>query len=257
MNILLTGHKGFIGSRIYKVLEADHNVTGFSCGVDLGTWGDTFRSLNPKDIDLVIHCGAVSDSYASGNHLWEMNYEATKGLLDWANQAKAKFIFISSAAAHKPTNQYGWTKRCIEDFTMLALPRFIFCILRLHNVWALDEPEKASPSIIRKLISGELKCVYKGCKRWFVHVDDVVDAIVSLTHIWQPSNYDIRGDENTSIEALVDAVYEGIDIPKPKLIDCPADVPTEIETYFPTNWNTTIRMSNQIDPIRKTLMKNQ
>ena len=57
MNILLTGHRGFIGSSLLKALELNHTVTGIDLqdGVDLLTCDFT-----NKHFDLIIHLAGRS-----------------------------------------------------------------------------------------------------------------------------------------------------------------------------------------------------
>ena len=54
MKILLTGHKGFIGSNMLKMLEKnEHEVTTFN-------WGDPLPTV--KGLDWVVHMGAISST---------------------------------------------------------------------------------------------------------------------------------------------------------------------------------------------------
>ena len=55
MKILITGHKGFIGSYIANYLATkDHEVEGFE-------WVENVVP-NVEGYDWVIHCGAISDT---------------------------------------------------------------------------------------------------------------------------------------------------------------------------------------------------
>ena len=51
MNILITGHKGFIGRELLKRLEVKNSVVG----LDLKDGNDLLDCVFPSDIDLVIH----------------------------------------------------------------------------------------------------------------------------------------------------------------------------------------------------------
>lgn len=53
MKILVTGHRGFIGSNLYKKLrDIGHDVDGFE-------WGDKFPGFNYQ---VVMHIGAISST---------------------------------------------------------------------------------------------------------------------------------------------------------------------------------------------------
>jgi len=54
MNILVTGHKGFIGKNIIKYLKPRYSVTGYEYKKNY------FPNL--KNIDLVIHLGALTST---------------------------------------------------------------------------------------------------------------------------------------------------------------------------------------------------
>ena len=254
--ILLTGNKGFIGSHLQEALQQQHQIITLDCGTDLATWRKSFSSLNPKNIDLVIHAGAISDSRATGQRLWLMNYEATKELAEWAFYRNTKLLFLSSCTAIDPQHDYGWTKRVAEDILTMIIPSRNRCILRLFNVWALDEPiEKANRSIIHKLVTGNLKHVYRDCVRAFVHITDVVSAVLQLTEHWVSGIYEVRANERTMIEELVDSVYAKITIPipKPTLIDCPIAKDIPAYTLKLTGWEAKIEVSEKINDIRKAL----
>jgi len=51
MKILVTGHKGFIGSNMVKALAPNHEISTYE-------WGDELPTI--KGLDWVIHIGAIS-----------------------------------------------------------------------------------------------------------------------------------------------------------------------------------------------------
>lgn len=53
MKILVTGHKGFIGSHMLTALQDEHKV-------DTYEWGDDYPKV--KKYDWVIHLGAISST---------------------------------------------------------------------------------------------------------------------------------------------------------------------------------------------------
>lgn len=263
MRILLTGNKGFIGSYIQEALQhAEHEVVTLDVATDIAKWRTAFMILNPQKIDLVIHCGAIADSSAKGNHLWRMNYETTKELAEWVIARNTRMLYISSCVAADPQNPYGWTKRAAEDIvSRTILPRNI-SIFRLFNVWALNEPaEKANRSIISKLITQDLTHVYRDCARYFVHVTDVASAVLKQVETWTPGIFEIRTTELTILEDFVNRVYayqeiDEVPVPKPTVIDCP--VATEIPAYQQIrlpDWEAKTEVRHKLTIIRAALVE--
>ena len=77
-NVLLTGHKGFIGSNLLPKLK-DHNVST----IDLQDGKDLLTCDLPDDIDCVIHLAALSNEplgELSHKLTEEINFEATINL---------------------------------------------------------------------------------------------------------------------------------------------------------------------------------
>jgi nucleoside-diphosphate-sugar epimerase len=120
MNVVVTGHQGFVGSHICQaLLEQKHNITG----VDDERMGQT---LAPKGIalsvratvgrgplghhlakaDVVVHCAAhadVSRNWTGGklerDKLWSNNVDATRNLLEQLGP-KTHVIFLSTCAVY-------------------------------------------------------------------------------------------------------------------------------------------------------------
>ena len=214
MKILLTGHKGFIGRHLCKVLSADYHLYGFSNCEKLETWLASFTDFmryQISDIDLILHFGAISDSRETGPKLWDLNYEATTYIAHYARSLNAKLIFASSCAAICPVIAYGWSKRTAENLLQHILPSEDLCILRFFNVWDFDESLKDNPSIVYKIITHQLPVVYKNCVQDFVHVSDVVKAITQLIDNWTPGIHQVGRSIPVNIETLVDDIAEHTD----------------------------------------------
>lgn len=122
MHALVTGANGFIGSNLCKQLTLNgHTVTamvlpgtslvnlqGISCNV---IYADI---TNPamldgklKDVDVVYHLAALP-SMAWGSHVFKVNYDGTKHMLDEAVKSKVKrFVFMSSLVVHGFNNYHN------------------------------------------------------------------------------------------------------------------------------------------------------
>ena len=76
MKVLVTGHKGFIGSHVYEhLVRLGFDVTGIDFPVDIGNFAEYSDLYKPK-FDVVIHLAAFAalrDSIENPNKFWENN----------------------------------------------------------------------------------------------------------------------------------------------------------------------------------------
>ena len=240
MKILLTGHNGFIGRKLHAALHED--VTGLDCDYDY----DQFH-IPPGRFDLVIHCGGLAVDSGNVNKLWNLNYKATTEIGDYCFETDTKLVFVSSAAAIDPKNSYGWSKHCAEYFLKTSVKEL--CILRPFNVWSYHEiPPR---SIVSKLLNRQLPQVFRNCSRDFVHINDIINAVMQLVGNWHEGTYELGTGESTDIETLANYLYADTD-ESFLVTDCP-----QVNTFSPhifarqvnllPNWTPT--------PLSKNLLK--
>ena len=227
MNVLLTGIKGFVGSELDRVLRRENAIS--VVGIDADNYDDflkDFCSVNFTDYDYVIHCGAIADSTEKSNILWEMNYKASVRIARECEDANTNLIFISSAASITPTTPYGWSKHCAEFYMQQKVVGPNLCILRPFNIWGFDEnKDNDKKSIVGKIINNKLPYIYKGCKRDFIYVSDVVSAIQSVVHDWTPGVFSLGTTKATNIDKLVNTLYAEADMKSSiPVVKCPPDI---------------------------------
>ena len=202
MKILVTGNEGFIGGRIVKALEMDHELYIFD---SMDFFNDWEECCEP---DVVIHCGAISNSGYVGPDIFKQNTEATRELGLFARKNKAKFIFLSSQLAYKPHNHYGWSKKYAEEalWSLAYTDNFNqdTCILRLPGVTGDEDFKKEgrNPSILTKVKSGELRFVIEGYRRRLINVEGVVNIILEVLARWRCGVFNIKVPE-ISIERMM------------------------------------------------------
>jgi dTDP-glucose 4,6-dehydratase/UDP-glucose 4-epimerase len=194
MKILLTGHKGFIGSHLHhKLCELDHTVTG----IDLINNNDlnVCTLPNESDLDLIIHLAGksgVRESFNDPGSYWLNNVEASRRLFN--SYSKTRIMYASSSTVYEPNlNPYANSKRVMEEIA----PHNSLG-LRFHTVYS-DTPRKGM--FIDKLLNGKLEYVTNHT-RDFIHVDDVCDAIIKLTNYSIKGVIDIGTGDNVSILEL-------------------------------------------------------
>jgi nucleoside-diphosphate-sugar epimerase len=169
VNILLTGHKGFIGSRLLKALELNHTVTG----IDLLEGDDLLTCEFPNvNFDLVIHLAGrsgVRESIKDPSAYWMNNVEASRRLFE--RYQDTRILYASSSSAYEPDlNPYAASKYIVEE----AAERYADTLgMRFHTVYS-DTPRKGM--FFDKLFNGGLEYVTDHY-RDFIHIEDLCDAI--------------------------------------------------------------------------------
>ena len=167
-NILITGHKGFIGSKLKKRLEKNFNIIG----IDIKDGNDLLSCNLPDDIDLVIHLAGKSGVRESINNpepYWKNNIQASKRLFD--KYKDNRIIYASSSSQYEPhLNPYAASKHCLE-YLANCYPNTLG--MRLHTVYS-DTPREGM--FFDKLKKGTLEYVTNHT-RDFIHMEDCLDCI--------------------------------------------------------------------------------
>src|SRR6185503_15283484 len=213
--VLLTGHKGYIGSILAPLLtQAGYAVTGMDTGyfasctlvpdpVVIPTINKDIRQLVPDELrgyDAVIHLAALSnDPIGNLDEGWtrEINYEGSVRLAEYAKNAGVKrFLFSSSCIMYgmseaqvvneesplDPRTEYARSKVFAErGISELAADGFSPTFLRNGTVYGLS-PRMRFDTVFNSLMgaaitSGKVS-VFSDGKPWrpVVHVQDVSRA---------------------------------------------------------------------------------
>lgn len=115
MRILLTGHKGFVGSHIWTALKQDrHKIVGLDANLSFKIRDDEMNAIMDSEIDAIIHAGAISNKQSQDQNVYLWNSYATKLI---AQRAREKvqtcddfvFIFFSSCLVGETAND--WNRR--------------------------------------------------------------------------------------------------------------------------------------------------
>ena len=191
MNILITGHRGFIGSVLTKKLEANHNIIG----LDIRDGSDISTCELPTNIDVVIHLagnGGVRESLANPGKYWNNNVEATKRILDFYKDQRV--LVAGSSSQYEPhLNPYAASKCIIE-----SIPHNNVCFMRFHTVYS-STPR--ANMFFDKLLNGTLEYTTNHY-RDFIHVEDLTDGIELLIKSKFTGPIDIGTGESISIQDI-------------------------------------------------------
>jgi len=176
MKILLTGHKGFIGSMLLKRLQRKKHIV---YTIDIADGADQdllYFDKWPERVDLVIHLAGksgVRESLKDPAGYWMNNIEASRRLFEKFEDTR--ILYASSSSAYEPDlNPYAASKYCLEELAE-RYPNTLG--MRFHTVYS-DTCTREN-MFFKKLRDGTLEYVTKHY-RDFVHLNDVLDAIEIL-----------------------------------------------------------------------------
>ena len=171
MKILITGHKGFIGSRLWERL--DHESITLH-GIDIKD-GDDILDTPLPDVDLVIHLAAragVRESVKDPKTYWETNVEGSKRIIE--HYKDKRILAASSSSVYAPhLNPYSATKYIMEQ-----IPHSNICYMRFHTVY--NESARTG-MFFDKLFKGDVKYITKH-ERDFIHLEDMLDALYKIIY---------------------------------------------------------------------------
>ena len=166
MEILITGHNGFIGSNLYNYLNSYHNIYGIDYPNDI------LNTELPK-VDCVIHLAGstgVRESHKNPKKYLDNNIKITKRIFD--HYKDTKILFASTSSVKELQSPYAISKYACE----LIAPKNVV-IMRFFTVWGDYNYRKNM--LYGLAIEGKLDYITEH-KRDFTHVYEVCRAIKIL-----------------------------------------------------------------------------
>jgi len=254
MKILITGHKGFIGSYLYNHLKYGLGygewVEGLDFPEDIVDFKAPSGGMFSQHYDVIIHLAAFAalrDSIENPDKFWENNVEKTKPIFDYCRENNVRLLYASSAGVYGWwQNPYAITKKVNES---MAPPNSV--AMRFFNVWA--EENSRVDMLYRMLQENTAKYITRH-KRDYIHVKDVVRAISCL--ISCPSftgPIDIGNGESIPVMDIAHAM--GRDLPLKHVVGEPDSLCSDPRELRKLGWSPTINIKDtlqQLDDRRST-----
>lgn len=220
---LVTGHKGYIGSKLFKKLkENGYNVVG----IDIKDGKNILNDLPNENFDFVFHMASSSNvNYCLQNPFETINNNvlATSKLLEWSKNHNVKRVIFSSTSTIygndiKLTNLHGLHKKISEEECKFYSNVYDLdtVSLRYFSVFSEDQHLFDSQTTIisswKKMIQNKncLKINGDGSQeRDFVHVDDVVSANIFCMNYdekFNGKNFDVGSGKTISLKKIKEII---------------------------------------------------
>lgn len=220
MKIIVTGYKGFIGSRILKAFdEKNHDVVGVGReNADITNYSQVKMLFSQVKPDLVIHCAAIGDIWRceeDHDKAWKTNVIGTRNIASACEDTGSRLIALSSDQVYNyfgsgklrenvktdPVNFYGTTKVESENEIRNILNRHY--ILRIS--WQYGWSEQGMPNSRDGLLEQVYNCMQKGEKIKYstasrqniTYVYDTVHVIEAMScHKFPYGTYNVASENS-------------------------------------------------------------
>jgi ADP-L-glycero-D-manno-heptose 6-epimerase len=238
MNLLLTGHKGFIGSNYLTYLKDNgHNV-------DTYEWGEPLPYIYAH-YDWVIHVGAISSTTETNiNKILTQNYDFSCWLLDECVKHNVNLQYSSSASVYGlhsdfseiskpvPTSPYSWSKYLFERYVEKTNPSDIIVQgFRYFNVYGPNEEHKgdqASPytKFTQQAKKNGIIKIFEGSENYlrdFIHVSEVIDIQTQMMRSTENGVFNVGTGKTKSFLNVANEIAEKenakiVEIPMPDIL---------------------------------------
>ena len=224
MKILVTGHKGFIGSNIaLHLMNQGHEVEGWE-------WQPGIIP-STEDYDWCIHTGAISSTtFTDVNQILEQNFEFSVRLAQVCENFGTNLQYASSASVYGdwtpthfkedgpllPKSPYAWSKYLFDRFINQFIDEFEITIqgFRYFNVYGQGEDHKgdqASP--VHKFAkqakeNGEFN-LFKNSENYlrdFVCVEDVCRVHEKMFDVKESGIWNVGTGRAVSFDTVADCI---------------------------------------------------
>lgn len=195
--LLITGHKGYIGSNLWDFLEDDFELYGLDFPDDI-LQIDSF-----PDVDAVIHLASfagVRRSIKEPHRYFENNVGIASTIFD--NYAHVPILSASSSSVKELKSPYSMSKYAIEQMNKSVIH------MRFHTVWG---GKGYRPDMLFGLAKEDKLTFITDQKRDYTRVEDVCSAIVvMLNNYWKLEGHAVDvgyGKPKSNVDFLKEIGY--------------------------------------------------
>jgi nucleoside-diphosphate-sugar epimerase len=233
--VVVTGNTGFIGRRLQSRLERDGaTVVGASRTNGLDILED---ELPLTGVDHVFHAAGqvfVPDAWSNPTAFYRVNALGTMRVLDQCRRAGVAMTYVSAyvygipaslpiseTMPPRPSNPYAFSKLAGED----ACRFFADCyglktgIVRVFNVYGPGQDESfLIPTIARQVLDPavpEIVVADLAPRRDFVHIDDVVDALLLAPQFPSGATFNVGSGASWSVQDVITTCFANAGVTKP------------------------------------------
>ena len=223
--LLITGHKGFIGSYIYDYFQDNYQCLGISksSGIDISNYMDLDAlKFNP---DIIIHAAA-----SLGNDLENsvmVNVVGTLNICKFAKKQKVNHlilvssIFVFDNVENEYFNNYGMTKKHSEEVALNYCNEnnIDLTIVRLSQVYDTNRKAIRSQKMLYSLIDNVKINQYidfygtKNPKRNYIHIKDVLAILEEILDTHKLGTYNIVNEKSHMIKDIIDIIFKVSNLP--------------------------------------------
>lgn len=222
--ILITGGAGYLGSKLVLALK-DHQVEVFDKPKDILDKKELEQAIKGKDV--VYHLAALAELSYTDEHpeeTYQVNIEGTNNICELCSKYGVILNFISTCCIYgeplelpsredgliNPTDTYAMSKVAGEYIVkMWGLSKGLrYNILRLGTIYGQSTDKKMRGDMcVQKFLEatakGEPLTINGDGKqeRNFIHIDDLVRALVSVIGI-ENETINLAGKERITIEEI-------------------------------------------------------
>lgn len=211
MKIMLTGHRGFVGSRLLRRLkeETDHEILVF----DSKSGSNLLNTpLKPGEVDVIFHLAAHKSVEESWEH--PMLYGENLTILQRLVHAypNAKIIHGSSCAGDWPVaSPYGFFKFAASKYLEAFHKNYVDLIF--PNIYGVLQKQNSVVDIFK---NAETITVHDpNIVRDYVHVDDIVEGLLKAQN-WPTGRYSLGSGKGTTTLELAKATGKPIIVTEPR-----------------------------------------
>lgn len=207
--ILLTGHRGFVGSRLLKRLtDAGHSVEG----LDQECRENLLTCKLPEKVDVIYHLAA----YKSVEESWKNPGKYLKNLRTVArlvhHYPDTKIIHSSSCAGDWPVaSPYGFNKFAASKYLEAFHKNYVDLVF--PNIYGGSQKQNSVVDTFKN--AEKLRVDDPSIIRDYVHVDDIVEGLCKALE-WPTGRYSMGSGKGTTTLELAQATGKDFTIGEPR-----------------------------------------